>query len=202
MILLDEIEKANPDVFNILLQILEDGRLTDAQGRTVDFSNTVLIMTSNVGAHLIQKEKPLGFVAEQDEEESYSKMKDNVLNELKRVFRPEFLNRLDEVIVFHALNEQHLEKIVDLMLEQLNERMKEFDIKIQVTENGKKVITKEGFDPMLGARPLRRAIQRLVENPLSEKILEGKIKEGDTVLIDSDNGKLTFNKQQHAEVLK
>ena len=108
VILLDEIEKANPDVFNILLQILEDGRLTDAQGRTVDFSNTVLIMTSNVGAHLIQKEKPLGFVAEQDEEESYSKMKDNVLNELKRVFRPEFLNRLDEVIVFHALNEQHL----------------------------------------------------------------------------------------------
>ncbi|HHU68851.1 MAG TPA: ATP-dependent Clp protease ATP-binding subunit [Thermoanaerobacterales bacterium] len=202
VILLDEIEKANPDVFNILLQILEDGRLTDAQGRTVDFSNTVLIMTSNVGAHLIQKEKPLGFVAEQDEEESYSKMKDNVLNELKRVFRPEFLNRLDEVIVFHALNEQHLEKIVDLMLEQLNERMKEFDIKIQVTENGKKVITKEGFDPMFGARPLRRAIQRLVENPLSEKILEGKIKEGDTVLIDSDNGKLTFNKQQHAEVLK
>lgn len=202
VILLDEIEKANPDVFNILLQILEDGRLTDAQGRTVDFTNTVLIMTSNVGAHLIQREKPLGFVPEHDEEESYGKMKDSVLNELRRIFRPEFLNRLDEAIVFHALNERHLAEIVDLMLEQLNDRMKEFDIKIQVTEGGKNVITKEGFDPMYGARPLRRAIQRLVENPLSEKILEGKIKDGDVVVIDSDNGKLTFNKQQHAEVSK
>ncbi|HHY13295.1 MAG TPA: ATP-dependent Clp protease ATP-binding subunit [Thermoanaerobacterales bacterium] len=195
VILLDEIEKANTDVFNILLQILEDGRLTDAQGRTVDFTNTVLIMTSNVGAHLIQREKPLGFVAEQDEEEIHSKMKDNVLNEMRKVFRPEFLNRLDEVIVFHALNEKHLEKIVDLMLEQLNERMEEFNIKIQVTDAGKKIITEEGYNPMYGARPLRRAIQRLIENPLSEEVLEGKISEGDTVLIDSEDGKLTFNKQ-------
>jgi len=196
VILLDEIEKAHPDVFNILLQILEDGRLTDAKGRTVDFRNTVLIMTSNVGAHLIQKEKTLGFVPHRREEESYNKMKESIMEELKKTFRPEFLNRIDEVIVFHALNEEHIKKIVELMLNELNERLKDYEIQIEVTESAKEILTKEGFDPLYGARPLRRAIQRLVEDQLSEKMLQGEISRGNTVIIDGADGKLTFTKKE------
>lgn len=196
VILLDEIEKAHPDVFNILLQILEDGRLTDAKGRTVDFRNTVLIMTSNVGAHLIQKEKTLGFVPHRREEESYNKMKESIMEELKKTFRPEFLNRIDEVIVFHALNEEHIKKIVELMLNELNERLKDYEIQIEVTESAKEILTKEGFDPLYGARPLRRAIQRLVEDQLSEKMLQGEISRGNTVIIDGTDGKLTFTKKE------
>jgi len=196
VVLFDEIEKAHPDVFNILLQILEDGRLTDAQGRTVDFRNTIIIMTSNVGANLIQKSKTFGFAPREEEEKNYSDMKDKVLEELRRTFRPEFLNRVDEIIVFHALNENHIKEIVTLMLNQVNERLKDFDISIEVTEKAKEWLAKKGFDPMYGARPLRRVIQREIEDSLSEELLKGTIKKGDVVLIDEKDGKLTFEKKE------
>ncbi|MGB9813789.1 MAG: ATP-dependent Clp protease ATP-binding subunit [Thermovenabulum sp.] len=196
VVLFDEIEKAHPDVFNILLQILEDGRLTDAQGRTVDFRNTIIIMTSNVGANLIQKSKTFGFAPREEEEKNYSDMKDKVLEELRRTFRPEFLNRIDEIIVFHALNENHIKEIVTLMLNQVNERLKDFDISIEVTEKAKEWLAKKGFDPMYGARPLRRVIQREIEDSLSEELLKGTIRKGDVVLIDEKDGKLTFEKKE------
>jgi len=196
VILFDEIEKAHPDVFNILLQILDDGRLTDAKGRTVDFKNTVIIMTSNVGAHLIKKGTTLGFAANKEEaKKDYEKMKENVLNELKRTFRPEFLNRVDEIIVFHPLEEEHIKKIIDIMLKDLRNKLKQSNIEIEVTEKAKEVLVKEGFDPNYGARPLKRAIQRLIENEISEKILKGEIKEGDKILVDAADGKLTFEKK-------
>ncbi|MDK2836388.1 MAG: ATP-dependent Clp protease ATP-binding subunit ClpC [Thermosediminibacterales bacterium] len=195
VVLLDEIEKAHTDVFNILLQILEDGRLTDSKGRTVDFRNTVVIMTSNAGAHLIQKGKTLGFMPGQTDEQNYETMKESVIEELKRTFRPEFLNRIDEIIVFHALTKEHIKEIVTLMLNTLQERLKDSGITIEVTENAKELLAKEGYDPMYGARPLRRAIQRLVEDKLSEEMLKGNIKSGDTVVIDSEEEKLTFTKK-------
>ncbi|MFW6268984.1 MAG: ATP-dependent Clp protease ATP-binding subunit [Bacillota bacterium] len=195
VVLFDEIEKAHPEVFNILLQILEDGTLTDTHGRTVDFKNTVIIMTSNVGANFIEKQSQLGFspTAEKEEEE-YENMKDKVISELRNTFRPEFLNRLDETIVFHALNKDHIKQIVDLMLEDVKERLDEKEIDIDVTENAKAKLADEGFDKEFGARPLRRAIQRLIENPLSEKILEKSFGEGDNIKIDEREGELTFNK--------
>jgi len=166
VVLFDEIEKAHPDVFNILLQILEDGRLTDAKGRTVDFRNTILIMTSNVGANLIQKQKVLGFEPVKDDTQDYKEMKDRVLDELKRTFRPEFLNRIDEIIVFHSLNKEHIRAIVSLMVNEVNERLTEKGITIEVTDAAKDLLAKEGFDPMFGARPLRRVIQRRIEDRL------------------------------------
>ncbi len=189
VILLDEIEKAHPDVFNILLQVLDDGRLTDSKGRTVDFRNTVVIMTSNVGANLIKKNTSLGFTVG-DTEKKYQDMKDKVMDELKRSFRPEFLNRIDEVIVFHSLEQEHIEKIVTLMTEELRKRLKEQNIDFQLTEEAKKVLAKEGFDPAYGARPLRRAIQRNIEDRLSEELLKGTIQKGMTVTIDAEDGKL------------
>lgn len=196
VVLFDEIEKAHPDVFNILLQILEDGRLTDAKGRTVDFRNTILIMTSNVGANLIYKNRTLGFAPEQDEEKDYADMKDRVLDELKRTFRPEFLNRVDETIVFHALNQEHIRAIVTLMIEELNERLKENDISLEVTDDAKDILAEEGFDPMFGARPLRRVIQRRIEDRLSEELLKGSISRGDIVQIDGEEDELSFNKKE------
>jgi len=193
VVLMDEIEKAHPDVFNILLQILEDGRLTDGKGRTVDFKNTVVIMTSNVGASTIKRQKVMGFTSGADEkEEAYERMKDNVLEELKRTFRPEFLNRIDDVIVFHQLEEEHLKGIVDLMLKSLISRIKEIDIDIDVTDEAKALLVKKGFDPVYGARPLRRAIQKMVEDKLSEEMLAGNVKSGSKVLIDSDGEHLVF----------
>ena len=195
VILLDEIEKAHPDVFNILLQILEDGRLTDGKGRVVDFRNTVVVMTSNVGAHTIRKQKTLGFAPVQDTFNSeYEKMKENVLEELKKTFRPEFLNRVDEVIVFHALEDEHLRKIVPIMLDRTIKRLKEKDIHLTISDAAKDFMVKQGFDPIYGARPLRRAIQRTVEDNLSEEMLAGRIKVGDKVLIDVENDKLIFKK--------
>lgn len=196
VVLFDEIEKAHPDVFNILLQILEDGRLTDSKGRTVDFRNTILIMTSNVGANLIQKTSGLGFTPEQDEKESHDDMKEKVIDELKRTFRPEFLNRIDEIIVFHALNEEHIRQIVSLMINEVNDRLKENEINIEVTDKAKDLLAKKGFDPMFGARPLRRAIQKMVEDRLSEELLKGNISKGDTVLIDEQDGELTFRRKE------
>ncbi len=197
VILLDEIEKAHPDVFNILLQILEDGRLTDAKGRTVDFRNTIVVMTSNVGAHTIRKQKTLGFTTAQDiKEKSYEKMKENVMEELKKTFRPEFLNRLDEIIVFHALEEEHLRQIIDLMLDSVSKRLKEKDIHLDLTDGAKDFLAKEGFDPVYGARPLRRAIQKAIEDNLSEEILAGRISKGDKVLVDVKDDRLVFSKKQ------
>lgn len=195
VILFDEIEKAHPDVFNILLQILEDGRLTDGKGRVVDFRNTVIVMTSNVGAHTIRKQKTLGFAPVQDTIDSeYEKMKENIMEELKKTFRPEFINRVDEIIVFHALEDEHLRKIVPLMLENAIKRLAQKDIHLTISDAAKDFMVKEGFDPVYGARPLRRAIQRAVEDNLSEEILAGRIKVGDKVLIDVENDKLVFKK--------
>ncbi len=195
VVLLDEVEKAHPEVFNILLQVLEDGRLTEAKGRTVDFRNTVIIMTSNAGAQLIRRETALGFRAAREEERSYEAMKEKIMEEVKRIFRPEFLNRVDEIIVFHSLAEEHLTRIVELMLSRVEERLKENGISLEVTPAAKQRLVKEGFDPVFGARPLRRAIQRLLEDPLSEEMLEGKFKYGDTVLVDVEEDKLVFRKK-------
>ncbi|MGI6189919.1 MAG: ATP-dependent Clp protease ATP-binding subunit [Clostridiales bacterium] len=196
VILLDEIEKAHQDVFNVLLQILEDGRLTDGKGRTVDFKNTVIVMTSNVGAHTIRKQKTLGFTTADDMAASeYEKMKDNIMEELRRVFRPEFLNRLDEIIVFHALEDVHLSQIASLMLKNVARRLQEKDIFLEVTKAAKELMIKEGFDPVYGARPLRRVIQKTLEDNLSEEILAGRIKMGDKVVVDVEDGKLVFRKQ-------
>jgi len=184
VVLLDEIEKAHPDVFNILLQVLEDGRLTDAKGRTVDFRNTVIIMTSNVGLQMIKRESVLGFRAGDQREANYENMKSKVTEELRRTFRPEFLNRIDEIIVFHALSAEHIREIVNLMLKEVADRMKENDVEIDVTEPVKDLLAKEGFDENYGARPLRRAILRLVEDRLSEEILKGTFQRGDRVLLD------------------
>lgn len=198
VILLDEIEKAHPEVFNILLQVLEDGRLTDSKGRTVDFRNTVIIMTSNVGADLIKKNTSLGFTTP-DSSKHYDDMKDRVLSELKRSFRPEFLNRIDELIVFHSLDETHIAEIVMLMSEELRKRLNEQEIDFILTEDAKKFLAKEGFDPAFGARPLRRAIQRHIEDRLSEELLTGGIKKGDTVKIDVVEGELKVEKAKEGD---
>ncbi len=185
VILLDEIEKAHPDVFNILLQILEDGRLTDGKGRTVDFRNTVIIMTSNVGATFLKK-AAVGFGAS-SEESDYEQMKERIMDELKRTFRPEFLNRVDDQIVFHSLSEEHIRQIVDMMLDELNKRIQEYSLQVEVSDDVKGMLLKEGFDPSFGARPLRRVIQRRLEDGISEELLQGKIAPGDTVEVDIDD---------------
>ncbi|MEW9095711.1 MAG: ATP-dependent Clp protease ATP-binding subunit [Clostridiaceae bacterium] len=195
VVLFDEIEKAHPDVFNVLLQILEDGRLTDGKGKTVNFKNTIIIMTSNVGASTIKKQRTLGFSTSTNESESqYESMKDNIMEELKRSFRPEFLNRIDDIIVFHQLEEKHLQEIVRLMLRSVKERLKEQDIDISFDDKAEKLLAKEGFDPVFGARPLRRAITKTVEDKLSEEILRGNINRGEQILVSAEDNKLIFNK--------
>jgi ATP-dependent Clp protease ATP-binding subunit ClpC len=207
VVLFDEIEKAHPDVFNILLQILDDGRLTDAQGRTVDFRNTVIIMTSNVGAPQLDREVGIGFRAVRDEledyEDIYKRMKTHVMEELRRTFRPEFLNRIDEIIVFRALTRQQVKEIVGILMERVAKELKDQGIEIELTEAAKEVLAKEGFDPAFGARPLRRAIQRLVEDQLSDEILRGTFKSGDVVVIDAREGRIVFEKKREpASALK
>ncbi|MDD5795369.1 MAG: ATP-dependent Clp protease ATP-binding subunit, partial [Oscillospiraceae bacterium] len=197
VILFDEIEKAHPDVFNMLLQILDDGRLTDSQGRTVDFKNTVIIMTSNVGARLIvdKQAESLGFRSADDnssKEKSQEEIKEAVLAELKKLFRPEFLNRVDDIIVFNKLNEDEIKEIAGKMLENLKNRVKTMDIDIDFTDNAISEISKEGFDDTYGARPLRRAIQSKIEDALSEKILEGQIAKGSKVSCDFKDGQFVF----------
>jgi ATP-dependent Clp protease ATP-binding subunit ClpC len=195
VILFDEIEKAHPDVFNILLQILEDGRLTDAQGRTVDFRNTVLIMTSNIGAEHITREAPLGFAQTATRGLSYDDMKARITGELKRIFRPEFLNRVDEVIVFHKLEREEIKRVVDLMIARLQEQLVPSGIIIAMTDAGRELLVEKGYDPMLGARPLRRAIQRYIEDKLSDAMLEHQFPAGTTVVVDAkdDDTLLTVN---------
>jgi ATP-dependent Clp protease ATP-binding subunit ClpC len=186
VILLDEVEKAHPEVFNILLQVLEDGRLTDSKGRLVDFRNTVIIMTSNVGASELQRNKYVGFNIE-DEDEKYKNMRSKVMDELKKVFRPEFLNRVDETIVFHSLEKKHMKDIVVLMLEELKERLIDQEIEFTMTDKSVEKIANEGFDPEYGARPLRRSIQQNIENMISEELLKGTIKKGQKVKIGLSN---------------
>jgi ATP-dependent Clp protease ATP-binding subunit ClpC len=195
VILFDEIEKAHPDVFNVLLQILEEGRLTDAQGRKVDFKNTILNMTSNVGARDITKGKTsLGFGASAEGTLGHDKIKERVTSELKRMFRPEFLNRVDETIVFHELTNDEILSIVDLMIARLREQLTAQGIGITLTADARELLAKEGFDPAFGARPLRRAIQRMIEDPLSEEILSGMWGAGDIVEVSADDGRAIFNK--------
>lgn len=195
VVLLDEIEKAHPDVFNTLLQVLEDGILTDGKGRRVDFRNTIIIMTSNVGARLLREGKTVGFRTDTSET-GYQNMREQVMGELKRTFRPEFLNRIDDVIVFHALDKEHIQSIVGLMLTELETRLKDFDLDLTVTPAAKEFLADQGFDPTFGARPLRRAIQHLVEDEISEEILKGSFSAGDQIQVDLEQGKLIFAKAE------
>jgi ATP-dependent Clp protease ATP-binding subunit ClpC len=194
IVLFDEIEKAHPDVFNILLQILEEGRLTDSNGRTTNFKNTVIIMTSNAGARNIVENKTIGFINKEDSTKNYEKTKENVMSELKKTFRPEFLNRLDEIIVFKKLDNESIEKITKLMLNDFAEIIKSRKIKAQFTDDLIKYISKVGFDDVYGARPLRRAIQSKIEDKFAEYILDKKILDGDSVIIDAKDNEVIINK--------
>ena len=184
VVLLDEVEKAHPDVFNVLLQVLDDGRLTDGQGRTVDFKNTVIIMTSNLASNMIQSMSG----------DDYQVIKLAVMGEVKNHFRPEFINRIDEVVVFHALGDDHVKSIAAIQLQYLKDRLAQLEMKVEITDAALKEISKEGFDPVYGARPLKRAIQSEIENPLAKEILAGHFMAKDTIKIDSISGKLKFNK--------
>ncbi len=199
VVLFDEVEKAHPDVFNTLLQVLEDGRLTDGQGRIVDFKNTVLILTTNLGTRDIAKAVSLGFQAGNDTASNYERMKNRVTDELKQHFRPEFLNRIDDIIVFHQLSEDEIVQIVDIMLTRVDSQLKNKDMGLEVTPAGKALLAKRGWDPVLGARPLRRTIQREIEDTLSEKILFGEIRPGQIIIVDSDgadeNPAFTFSSE-------
>jgi ATP-dependent Clp protease ATP-binding subunit ClpC len=200
VVLFDEVEKAHPDVFNTLLQVLEDGRLTDGQGRIVDFKNTVLILTTNLGTRDVSKAVNLGFQASNDETSNYERMKQKVIDELKQHFRPEFLNRIDDTIVFHQLTEEEIVRIVDLRLALLDQQMRNKDMGLELTDAAKQLLAKKGYDPVLGARPLRRTIQREIEDALSEKILFGELQSGQIVVVDAQpssdgvekNGTFTF----------
>ena len=201
VILLDEVEKAHPDVFNILLQIMEDGRLTDGQGRVVDFKNTVIVMTSNAGAHTLKKQRSMGFGGSEDKTKSYETMKENIMGEVKNIFRPEFLNRVDEIIVFHALEQPEIDAIARLLLRQVCARLSERGIELDVTEPALSLISRAGYDLQYGARPLRRAIQRMVEDALSEEILLGKIRLGDRVRVTAEDDRLAFVPERERELV-
>jgi ATP-dependent Clp protease ATP-binding subunit ClpC len=190
VLLLDEIEKAHPDVFNILLQILEDGRLTDAQGRTVDFRHAIVIMTSNIGAAEIAKNTQMGFAVNDDDTGiSYDDMKSRIMGELKKVFRPEFLNRIDEVIVFHKLQKDEITQIVELLLRRIRESMAERELSLNLSDDARDLLVEKGWDPAMGARPLRRAIQRYIEDPLADEVLKATdMQPGATVEVDSVPG--------------
>ena len=191
VVLLDEIEKAHPDVFNILLQVLEDGRLTDSLGRKVDFRNTVLIMTSNVGAEIFKKQGSIGFKSEK-EEMTYKNMKESLLEKVKKTFKPEFLNRIDDIIVFHSLNKEHLCKIIEIELKEVKDRLKEQDVDVVLDKAAKDLLIDKGFDPVFGARPLKRTIQRLLEDPLAEEIISKRFGKGKPIKVTAKDGKLIF----------
>jgi len=205
IVLFDEIEKAHPDVWNALLQILEDGRLTDGQGRVVDFRNTVLIMTSNIGTEFGKIGGTLGFIRSTGGDEEALKAKEKIEEGLKQTFRPEFLNRIDEVIIFHTLTLEHMEQIVDLQMQEIHERLGERGVGIELTEKARQWLAREGYDPAFGARPLRRTLQRYVESPLSKRVLRGEFQAGDHVLADlgtetGDDRGLVFEKQIPAPI--
>jgi len=197
VILFDEVEKAHPDVFNILLQILEDGRLTDGHGRTVDFKNTAVIMTSNLGTQEFQRQA-IGFSSREESEQQ--RLKSTIDSALKQTFRPEFLNRIDDIIIFQPLTEEHLKKIVDLLIQEVEKRLSERNIELKLKDEAKSWLLKEGYEPAYGARPLRRAIQRYVENPLSSRILGGEFKDGDRVVVGVDGDGLSFSTKKRAKV--
>ena len=201
-ILLDEIEKAHPDVFNILLQIFDDGHLTDAKGRRVDFRNSIIVMTSNIGSDLIKRDTSLGFAMKADEastsEQQYERMKGKVMDEVKRFFRPEFLNRIDASVVFHPLNKEYIIQIVDLMLNKVQEQLKEMNIEMEVTQEAKELLADKGYDPNFGARPLRRVIQDEIEDMLSEELLAGRMRSGSVIVVDVAGGKFTANVKEMA----
>ena len=184
VILLDEVEKAHPDVFNVLLQVLDDGRMTDGQGRTVDFKNTVIVMTSNLGSQMIQ----------QMTGSDYQVIKMAVMGEVKNYFRPEFLNRIDEVVVFHGLGEAHIQSIAKIQIQYLAKRLAAMEMKLDISDEALAEIAKAGFDPVYGARPLKRAIQSQIENPLAKQILEGKFAAKDTIIVDVKRGVIVFEK--------
>jgi len=200
VILFDEIEKAHPDVFNILLQIFDDGHLTDAKGRKVDFRNSIIVMTSNIGSDLIKKESALGFTMKTEEgassDKHYQRMKDKVMGEVKRFFRPEFLNRIDASLVFHPLNKEHIIQIVDLLLNKVQEQLKEKNIELEVTHAAKEMIADKGYDPNFGARPLRRVIQDEIEDMLSEELLAGRMQSGSIMLVDVEDGKFVISSKE------
>jgi ATP-dependent Clp protease ATP-binding subunit ClpC len=201
VLLLDEIEKAHPDVFNILLQILEDGRLTDAQGRTVDFRHCIVIMTSNIGASEIARNTPLGFAVSDDETGiTYDDMKNRIMGELKKVFRPEFLNRIDDVIVFHKLARDEIKEIVELLLLRIRESMAERELQLELSEGAKDLLVEKGWDPSMGARPLRRAIQRYIEDPLADFVLRSQVPSGSTVLVEPDGNGERGSESAESEV--
>jgi ATP-dependent Clp protease ATP-binding subunit ClpC len=191
VVLLDEIEKAHTDVFNILLQVLEEGRLTDSLGRSVDFRNTVIIMTSNIGVDMLKKQGSLGF-ATRSEDETYEKMKEKLLTDVKRHFKPEFLNRIDDIIVFKSLTKEHLYKIIQLEITEVSQRLKDRDITIELSPEAIDLLIEKGFDPVFGARPLKRTIQRFLEDPLSESLISGAFKDGSRIQVRRDNDKLVF----------
>ena len=196
VILFDEIEKAHPDVFNIMLQILDDGRLTDAKGRHINFKNTIIIMTSNVGASMITTTSKLGFSTNDDEsKDKYEKLKETVTEEMKKAFRPEFLNRIDETIVFAHLSQEEIREIVELMLKDLFKRLAERELSVEVTDEVKDHLAKNGYSEAYGARPLRRLIQRKIEDMLAEEILSGKYAPGDTIVIKLVDDKIAFDKK-------
>jgi len=188
VVLFDEIEKAHADVFNVLLQLLDDGRLTDGQGRTVDFRNVVVIMTSNMGSHLFR------------EYENVDKLRPLLLQELRNTLRPEFLNRIDEIVIFHALGREEIARIVDIQLAGLRKRLQDRRIHLEVTEAARTLLAREGYDPTYGARPLKRTIQRLVQDPLALRLLEREFVEGDTVVVDAHGDEIAFRKELTAEV--
>jgi len=200
VVLFDEIEKAHPDVFNVLLQVLDDGRLTDSKGKTVDFKNTVIIMTTNIGQRMIVEKGSIGFVPREDREADYEKMRDMVLDEMKKEFRPEFLNRVDEIIVFHPLSDDELKQIASLIISDVEKNMESQEMQLVIDDNVKAVIVKEGYEPKFGARPLRRAVQKLIENPISNQIIEGKFKAGDKIQAKVVDNKIVFEKAGKAEI--
>jgi ATP-dependent Clp protease ATP-binding subunit ClpC len=203
VILFDEIEKAHPETFSLLLQILEDGHLADAKGHKVDFRNTILIMTSNIGADLIQRETGLGFAIKRDEvktqEDAYKKMREKLMGELKSLFKPEFLNRIDGVVVFRALSKEDIYHIVDIQLKRLQPRLDEHQLSLTLTEAARERLAKDGYDPQYGARPLKRVMQRVIEDPLSEGVLSGEFQPGANVIADVVEGEIKLVAENHGE---
>ena len=195
-ILMDEIEKAHPEVFNILLQIFDAGQLTDARGRRVDFRNSIIIMTSNLGSDLIKRDTTLGFGVKSDgaqtAQQSYERMKDKVMDEVKRFFRPEFLNRLDATVVFHQLDKEQINAIVDLMIKMVQKELEDRNVTLEITEAAREYLGEKGFDPVLGARPLRRVIQNEVEDTLSDELLSGRLNDGDVAIVDVEDEKIVI----------
>jgi ATP-dependent Clp protease ATP-binding subunit ClpC len=192
VVLFDEIEKAHPDVMHLLLQILEEGKLTDSLGRKIDFRNTIIILTSNIGAELIKKQGVMGFGASQRDETKYDVMKEKILEEAKRVLKPEFINRLDDLIVFHSLTKTELVRIVDLEISKVTDRIKIKEITLELEDAARDFLAEKGHDPAYGARPMRRAVERYLEDPMAEEILRGNIKAGDTAKVVAEDGKLAF----------